>query len=490
MTVRKQLTIWYAVLLIIIIVLFGTITFAVMRFTMISNIDQTLRDTASLIASESTQLPIVTFGETQVELHLAKLDRFRASGIHVQAWNLQDGQPQLWGHSPSLEALDMPLNPNGLGDTNPKGRFSSVMVSGVDLRVLTVPIFSGDQMVGNMQVAADMAGVNDATELLLIVMLVSCGVAIPGAGILSMWFSNRALQPIEKINRAAASIVGANDLGTRLDWQGANDELGRLAAVFNQMMDRIEHLFQVQQRFVADVSHELRTPLTAIQGNLELANRYGMDDVSLEAINSETRRMSRLVNDLLMLARTDSGDISLTLTPLDLDTVVLDTYQQSKRLMKDTGLTLELHPFEPIRINGDADRVKQVLINLLNNSMKFTESGGKVTIGLQKINHHAVLTVEDTGQGIPPNELDRVFDRFYQADPSRAHQGGGFGLGLSIAKWVVEAHDGMISVSSRANEGTMFTITIPEYDPLLLEPVSPHRQPTRPRLPIIRLNRS
>lgn len=488
MTIRKRLTLWYAGLLITIIVLFTAITFGVMRMTMINNIDSALQETASLIAQNSRQRQVPTFGGmVRIEIDLAPLDLFRASNVYVQAWEMVDGEPVFKDNSPNVASLDVPLDPDALG--TPHAHYSNVNIQGIDLRVLTTPIFLGDRVVGNLQVAGDLATVNQATDVLLVVMLISMGVAIIGSFLLSMWFSYQALKPIEGITDAASRIAGTNDLSTRLDWKGPQDELGRLTSVFNQMMGRIEHLFSVQQRFVADISHELRTPLTAIRGNVEMVRRYGADDESLEAIEDEAERMSRLVNDLLMLARADYGGIEVDLYPLDLDTVALEAFQQCKILVKDRDLKLTMRQFEPVRIKGNSDRIKQLIYNLVSNAVKFTPDGGEIELGVEVLGHRALLWIKDTGIGIDEDDLSRIFDRFYQTEPSRTHTGGGFGLGLSIAKWIVEAHNARIDVHSQRNIGTTFTITFAVHNP---NPGngSAHNQPTRPRLPIIRRGQS
>ncbi|MFW5691533.1 MAG: sensor histidine kinase [Chloroflexota bacterium] len=494
MTIRKRLTLWYAGLLTLIIIVFGAITYGVMRFTMLSDIDSGLAETASLITRNSRTFPEPTFGApTRFNIDLASLDLLRAPGVYVQAWEMIDGDFVFREASLTAEGLgNIPLDPAALGVS--RDTIHNVTVAGLDMRVLTKPIIrSGggeERLVGNIQVAVRLDTVNQATETLLAVMLILCGAGIIGAGLLSLWFSHRALQPIEDITAAAASIAQTNDLQTRLDWRGPNDELGRLTNVFNQMMRRIEHLFSVQQRFVADVSHELRTPLTSIQGHVDLMKRYGPDAMSLEAIEMESHRMARLVNDLLLLARADYGGLTVDLYPLDLDTVVMETFQSCKVLLKERDLTLRLGQFEPVRINGNADRIKQVVYNLVSNAVKFTPDGGEIVLGLEAINNHAVLWVKDTGIGISEDELIRVFDRFFQSESSRNHaDDGGFGLGLSIAKWIVEAHDGAISASSKPGEGTVFSVTIPMLNAnpdKRQRPSGDHDKPTRPRIPIIR----
>ena len=170
-----------------------------------------------------------------------------------------------------------------------------------------------------IQAATSFEAVNQASQGLLVIIVIASGAALVGSMILGWMLANRVLKPIADITRSAAQITAADDLKTRLEWNGPADEMGRLISVFNSAMARLEHLFMVQQRFVADVSHELRTPLTAIRGNVELIKRYGMDDKSLEAIDDEVGRMSRMVNDLLLLARADNGELKLNIAPLDLD---------------------------------------------------------------------------------------------------------------------------------------------------------------------------
>jgi signal transduction histidine kinase len=329
--------------------------------------------------------------------------------------------------------------------------------------------------------------VNQATRGLLSILIFSTIFALIGSLALGWQLSNRALKPIEAITEAASSIATTEDLSTRLPWGGPEDELGRLTSVFNHMMNRLEHLFSVQKRFVADVSHELRTPLTAIKGHLDLIKRYGMDDESMEAVYSEVDRMSRMVTDLLLLAKADYGGVTLNLEPLDLDTVVSEVYREARVLAKDINLKITIHEFQPVRVNGDADRLKQLLLNLVSNAIKFTPQGGEIVINLRKNLRTAVMEVQDTGIGISADDKQRVFDRFFQVDSSRVRgvsgRGEGVGLGLSICKWIAEAHGGQITVESEVGVGTTFSVTIPHLE----DPKDVlNEQVTRPRLSLLR----
>jgi two-component system OmpR family sensor kinase len=494
MTIRRRLTVWYAALIIGIIVIFATTTYGLMRFALIQDIDRGLVDTANLIRHNSAVYPNPTFGApSRMNIELALLDALRAPGIYVQAWEVSGGQYISRASSSSADALfGQPLDPQALNSDVKTIRF--VEVSGLPLRVLTQPLMTmgnNGQVAGFLQIGVRLDQLNHASDKLLIVMVGMCAIAGFGAVIVSLWFSRRALQPIETITQAASQIANTDDLQTRLAWDGPNDELGRLTHVFNHMMGRIERLFSVQKNFVADISHELRTPLTAIQGHCDLIRRYGADDQSMEAIEEEVVRMTRLVGDLLMLARADYGGISFESYALDLDRVVKDTVEQCQVLADARDLRLVIRYCEPAVIKGDEDRIRQMIFNLLKNAIKFTPQGGEVIVGLENIKDQAVLWVKDTGIGISEADQPRVFDRFFQSEFSRNHDDGeGFGLGLTIVKWIAERHNGTISLSSRLGEGSVFRVVLPVYhesgEDTIISPQTDRLRTLRARVPIIR----
>ena len=495
MTIRNKLILWYSGLLAVIIIVFGIALFSLTRWVLVNSVDVTLDETANQVLKNSRALPLRQFGsEYGIGILLPELDVFRASGVVVQVWELGDA-PRLAGASSNLGSYDQPIDPASLDYEQtlylteadgefPGSLYSNVRVNDGEWRVLTRPIeVWGRRIV--IQTATPFDTVTEAGRGLLIMIIISTVIALIGSVGLGMVLANRALKPIDNLTQAAARITAADDLKTRLKWDGPQDELGRLTSIFNQTMERLEHLFSVQQRFVADVSHELRTPLTAISGHLELIKRYGMDPESLDAIESETQRMSRLVSDLLLLAKADYGGLKLERQPLDLDTIVSEVYRESRVLLTDRDLKFTIDAFEPVRINGDADRLKQLLLNLVSNAIKFTPDGGRVVMSLRKSGGDALLDVQDTGIGMEAEDARRIFDRFYQADSSRVrhHKSEGSGLGLSIAKWIAEAHDGSISVESEPGVGTTFTVRIPHIDTVL---TTESHAITRPRLGLIR----
>jgi signal transduction histidine kinase len=296
---------------------------------------------------------------------------------------------------------------------------------------------------------------------LLVGSLVALLLAAVGGNILA----RAALRPIKAITETAQQITGTEDLSQRIPVAMPSDELGQLTETINDMLGRLEEAFDAQQRLVGDVSHELRTPLTTIQGNLDLLRRGAADDPAmrtdaLRAIGDETARMRRLVADLLLLAQADAG-LKLHLQPVELDTLLLDVYRQAQVMARDSGVAVRLGAEDQAIVQGDADRLRQLLLNLADNAIKYTPTGGEVTLTLHRNNGWVEIEVEDTGVGIAPEDLPHIFDRFYRADRSRARPGGS-GLGLSIAQWIAQAHEGRLTAASEPGRGSTFTLLLPE----------------------------
>ncbi|MFN8423923.1 MAG: histidine kinase dimerization/phospho-acceptor domain-containing protein [Anaerolineae bacterium] len=248
-----------------------------------------------------------------------------------------------------------------------------------------------------------------------------------------------AIAPIGRIQRTADKINREQDLGRRIDGTGSEDELGRLAVTINLMLDRIEGMFDRQRHFLADVSHELRTPLTTIRGEVELMGRTGhADPEALAAVQAEAERMSRMIDDLLMLARADSGvPVVKDPRPVSIDALLLDIYQQACMLSRGSH-RIELDVDHPAYVNGDRDRLKQLVLNLVMNALAHTPAGTLVRIGLQRSGRDVVIAVADDGPGISADDAAHIFDRFYCADKARACASGGTGLGLAIVQSIAQ----------------------------------------------------
>jgi signal transduction histidine kinase len=379
--------------------------------------------------------------------------------VFVQVWGKDDS---LISASQNIRILNSPLDVSGM--LSPIPVFRDVNRGGARLRVLTVPLVAGNRQEGILQVGIRMDVVNATQETLLEVLLIGTVLAIIAAG-LAAWFSSlEALQSLDNVTKAALQITSADDLSRRIPYSGSpNDEVGQLVAAFNLTLSRLENLFTTQRRFLADVGHELRTPLTVIKGNVGLMRKIkDFDEESLVTIEDEVDRLTRMVGDLLLLAQAESGKIPLANELVELDTLLLEVLNQMRVLTRDR-LKLSLGDIDQVLVCGDRDRLKQVAVNLIGNAINYTPKGGEIIVGLGKVNDKAQFTVTDNGPGINPDDLPHVFERFYRGEKSRTRQkdGKGYGLGLSIAYWIVRNHGGRIEVNSTLGQGTTFCVWLP-----------------------------
>lgn len=469
MSLRARLTLLNMFLVGGILLLFGTAIYLSVSVTLVNQVDRTLIRSANLVYA---LIGINNSGELDIQEPPASE---LSPDIFIQLW-LRNGQSR-WT-TDNIAWLGVPLDTQSVGIVNPEFRDS--LVSDVHLRVLTVPLTLGNnnRLMGTLQVAASMAVVDATQRILLVILLIGSVIAMLIAGLVG-WFSiSQALRPLKLVTNTALQITRADDLSRRIPYHGPqNDEVGKLIMAFNQTLGRLENLFNSQRRFLADVGHELRTPLTVIKGNVSLMRRIKeADEESLESIDSETDRLTRLVGDLLLLAQAESGKLPLNRKTVELDSVVLEVMQEMRVLSQDR-ITLKLGEIDQVLVCGDKDRLKQVLVNLVGNAIQYTPNGGQVTVGVSKMDGKACVAVSDNGPGIPAEDLPHIFERFYRGTKSRTRtrDGKGFGLGLSIAYWIVRNHEGEIKVDSNPADGTTFTIWLPLANgPCTEEPVELH----------------
>lgn len=278
------------------------------------------------------------------------------------------------------------------------------------------------------------------------------------------WLMRRSLQPVDEITKRAEGITSTN-LSERLPVIRSGDELERLSISLNRMIQRLDNAFEHINRFSADASHELRTPLTILQLELEgMAQNHRSDAALGDQIGSaleETHRMSRIVESLLTISRLDAGEVKMDKSHLDLGELAASTAGEMKLLAEEKSLGLHLHAETGVHVVGDRVRLQQVIVNLIDNSIKYTPAGGMIEIRVGGEGNCAVLQVSDNGLGIPAHALPHVFERFYRADKARSRASGGAGLGLSIVKAICAAHNGEIKVSSQEGRGSSFRVELP-----------------------------
>jgi len=455
MSLRARLALLYTSIVGGILFLFGMAVYVSVSASLTSQLD------AKLVWTANNVIDSMRAGAPG-DINMPELDLF--IDVYVQVWGT-DGQ--LEARSQNINRYFLPLDPQSLQTSKPVYR--DVQIGTNRLRVLTIPlvIAGSNRLISVLQVGTQLDTIQTTQRVLLYVLFIGAGISMLIAGLAGWISTNQALTPLEAVTRTALQITRADDLSRRIPYDGPpDDEVGQLIHAFNQTLSRLENLFNTQRRFLADVGHELRTPLTVIRGNVDLMRRMQCtDDESMDSITSEVDRLTRLVGDLLLLAQAESGKLPLVKTMVEMDSLVLEALSQMSVLAKDR-LKLTIGEIDQVLVCGDQDRLKQVMVNLIGNAIKYTPAGGEVIVGVGKDNNRARITVSDNGPGIPKEDLPHIFERFYRGEKSRtrSRDGKGFGLGLSIAYWIVRNHDGQIEVSSSGNEGTTFRIWLPLFD--------------------------
>ncbi|MBX6763947.1 MAG: HAMP domain-containing protein [Rubrobacteraceae bacterium] len=463
-SLRARLTLWHALILGVVLVAFAAAVYAILANSLYGQVRQSLVERARQV--NDAVRPRITYSHFSpgVEIFIPPPNTFASSDTFVQV-STPDGR--VLGTSENLGGRTLPEDPV----TSHSGRpdFRVVRVGGEEVEVYSSPLVVDGRTVGVVQVGRSLAPVRQTLSQLRLL----AGVGLLAALVLSVgvvsFMAGETLRPLRRLMSTAESIGSSRDLSRRVKLPDSGDEVGRLAVTFNEMLRRLEasdrqlrETLEAQRRFVADASHELRTPLTTIRGNAGLLRAVpemsaADREAALAEIHGESERMSRLVGDLLTLARADAGR-ALERRPLDLATLAREAVAQARALTE--GQKLSLDAPERIELAGDRDALKQLLLILLDNAIKYTPSSGHITVRAEAWRDGgAHISVSDTGEGIAPEHLPHIFERFYRADPARATEGTG--LGLSIASWIVRQHGGTIEVESEPGRGSTFTVHLP-----------------------------
>ena len=450
MSLRLRLTLLYSLVMGGVLLIFGGAAYMLVNTVLLSRVDDMLAESTGEFLSLASV-------DTLEKVRLSKPDT-SDKDISVQVWGLDDKLQSSLGPLGQIRSAFDPLNKR-----TPQTVFRETFVNNIHLRVLSIPLLHGKNRVAVMQIATSLDTVAAARTYLLSVLFVIWLYGVIIAGIASWFTLGQALEPLKLIVETAENINRADDLSRRIPQLGPEqDEIGSLIGTFNKTLERLEVLFTSQQRFLADVSHELRTPLTVVKGNVDLMRRMKQfDEESLTSIDQEAGRLTRLVGGLLLLAQAESGKLPLTFRPVELDLLITEVFQEMRVIAGDK-VRVHLNEIDQMLVNGDRDRLKQVLINLVANAIQYTPQNGDVYLSLANVGGQARIVCRDTGPGIPAEDLPHIFERFYRAEKSRTRgQSTGFGLGLSITKWIVEHHGGRIEVDSKEGRGTTFAIWLP-----------------------------
>ncbi|MCR4340652.1 MAG: HAMP domain-containing histidine kinase [Gemmatimonadaceae bacterium] len=471
MSLRLRLALWYGGLTGLLVLLVCAYSYAVHSRAHYDEIDAALASSAEHVAVElsAVSTPAARAGVLHASVLLGSAMRIYGadgvlrlqteSGASAPAVDLREllaggappPYPAVARLAPPLHVARRPHGAFGLVPGSPRWRLHVLpLAAGAEYLVAVAPLDMIDRSVGRFaQIMVVMAAVGTALTFLVGWLLAA-----------------HALRPVALLTATAGAIARSGEFSRRVPADAAaatGDELGRLAATFNEMLGSLEQAYLIQKRFVSDASHELRAPLTAIQANLELLrDRADMPAVERELATREAAReadrLARLVADLLALARADAG-MPLRRESVELDRLLMDVVGEARFLMR--GQKLEIGTLDPCAMEGDPDRLKQLLLIFVDNAIKYTPSDGQVRLSLRREGDTAAFTVEDTGVGIPPSALPRVFERFYRADGARSRDPGGTGLGLSIARWIAAQHGGSVHLESKMGRGTTATAILP-----------------------------
>lgn len=459
-TVRGRLTLWYVSALALILVVFGIAVYAMLSRALHRRVDEALRSTLEITVTSLTN----DAEEGQSSQSAAQSTASEITG-QQQAMLIFDGDGRLLAAHPQEEGLRVRLpdlgavpddevyiyTADGRGQRRTAARKVRIGPTGTPFIILaSQSLETVEEELGSLREALYLA---TPAALLL-------------AGLGGWFLARQGLAPVAAMARSAREI-GAGSLGQQLPVANPRDELGQLATAFNELLARLEAAFADQRRFMADASHELRTPLAVMNMAADVTLRKERQEEAeyreaLRMMAEQAHRLIRIVDDMFTLARADSGRYPLRKGSLYLDDLLAEVARAGGLLASGKSVTVELHNLPESAFHGDEDLLRRMLLNLVGNAVKFTPSGGSVRLGLERRGDEYLLSVSDTGPGIPAEARAHVFERFYRADKSRTRaQDGGAGLGLPIARWIARAHDGDLELADTDGEGATFLARLP-----------------------------
>lgn len=461
LSIRARLTLWYSALLAVTVFILAGAAYALLWYGSLQDMDDALQGVAQALEQRAPRRGN-PFVPAEVDALFRRFFGFSPWDRYVQHRDLLSPPDPRRRQAPSGT---LPLSAEARSNAA-AGRETYETVEGLTdypVRVLTKPVVAGGRVRNVIQVGMSQENLYATRRRFLWVMatVLPFGLLLAAGG--GWALARRALAPVENMAEAARRI-SAEQLAERLEESGTGDELDRLSGVLNAMLERLDLSFRQMRQFSADASHELQTPLTILQGELEVALRSPRSpaayrDVILSALQ-EIERMTVLVEGLLLLARADAGMLRLDLKPMDAAQLLAEVYERTRILAQSRSISLDLEALEPRIVSADRERLRRVLLNLVDNAIKYTPAGGRVTLSLQQRAEGVCLLVRDTGIGLSEAEQEHVFQRFHRAGSARDHGAQGSGLGLCIARSIVEAHGGTLQVASRPGEGSTFTVCL------------------------------
>ena len=464
-SLRFRLTLWYALVLALVLSTFGALLYGVVRYQLVRHHDSALQEAAAAVAAVISEQEDC---EHLTESQRADLDRIG----HLILFHEVAGEGRVFYRSPDSAAVEIPMDSQATPTSSPgMASFETVLGRTELLRMYSEPYRSRAGRRGLIHVVQSLGDVPAPLASLRLALLLMAPLAVFLSAAGGYWLAGRALAPVDEVTRMAREIE-ASSLGRRLPAPKAPDEIGRLIDTFNQMIARFEASFETMKRFTADASHELRGPLATMRGAIDVAlsrpreaSEYRQ---ALASVGEDVDRLRSIAEDLLVLARADAGRIQIEKLPVRLDVMTAELVESFEPVAAERGVFLEARCQVPVVVLGDERWLRHLVFNLLDNAVKFCavskpgDGTASVCVEVTSIDGSATVRVADTGPGIPQEALPRIFERFYRADDARTYQGReGFGLGLAIAAWATEVHGGRIAASNRLEGGSLFSVSLP-----------------------------
>ena len=448
-SIRKQLSAWYFLIVAVALIGFAVFASTVMRQSIYSTVDEQLEDRARAL-----QVVIANSGPSGAADELQKHAELQSG---TQLFQVSDSSGHFVYRSRVMEHLGVPAD-------KPDQQFKNAEYDDLPLRLWTTTASAGGR-VYVVQVAEPMDDFMEAVDRFRTAMFFGIPLLLLAAIASGYWMSFRAMQPVERITRAAEAIT-PQDLSQRVTVPQTNDELQRLAETLNGMLQRIESAVVRITQFTADASHELRTPIALIRTRAEvtLDNPRSNDQYrsAIQEILAESERTSSLIENLMLLARSDTGSEVLRFEQTDLNEMVREVSKQGQTLAEAKHLGWKVvTPDTPTCVHGDNQSLCRLLLILIDNAVKYTAPGGSIALTVRSNGKSAEIEIKDTGIGMPEDDLPHIFERFYRVDKARSRDLGGTGLGLSIGRWIAQAHGGEILVKSGLGVGSIFLVRLP-----------------------------
>jgi signal transduction histidine kinase len=443
LTIRSKITLWYASLFLILLVIFNVFIYMTISKILYQN-------TEDLLKSDAHQVYLIIQSEG-FNINLDVPYKIIATNTYFVIFDVKGNTGIKSEILP--EIVNLPIG---------REQLRNVAIDRTNWIVYDTPVKNNDKVIGWIRVSRSLQSLMNTLLNLRIIMFIS----VPLYGLLAsaggLFLAKRALRPIDYITKTAHEI-SKGDLTQRLKLNKTEDEVGRLATTFDEMLDKLESSIKKERQFASDASHELRTPISIITAQAEevLTGKREIDEYkeAIETIRNESKKMSHIISQLLMIYRSDEGRYKFHFEILNLNMIIEDIVNEFQDVAVANGLNISFKTEEEIKIKADQTLITRLFINIIDNAIKYTNRDGKINISLSRINNYSVTVIEDTGIGISEKDMPYIFDRLYQVDKSREDRGTG--LGLAIAKSITDLHKGEMLVESKLNSGSKFIIKLP-----------------------------